>query len=56
MAFDLVIRNATVIDGTGAPPLHDAVIVIEDDRITKLRPFGGFCEWQGRVTTRPGGG
>ncbi len=31
-----VLRNATVIDGTGAPPLHDAVIVIEDDRITEV--------------------
>ena len=31
-----ILRNATVIDGTGAPPLHDAVIVIEDDRITEV--------------------
>jgi hypothetical protein len=34
----LVLKGATVIDGTGSPALQDAVIVIEQDRI---KGFGG---------------
>jgi imidazolonepropionase-like amidohydrolase len=34
----LVLVGATVIDGTGAPPLRDAVVVIEGDRITAVGP------------------
>ncbi|MHA7815127.1 MAG: amidohydrolase family protein [Pseudohaliea sp.] len=36
----LVIRGATVIDGTGAPPIGPADIVIEGDRITDVRLVG----------------
>jgi len=36
----LVIRGATVIDGTGAPPIGPVDIVIEDDRIAEVRPVG----------------
>jgi imidazolonepropionase-like amidohydrolase len=32
----LVIEGATLIDGTGRPPVADAVIVIEDQRIQKI--------------------
>lgn len=32
----LVITNANLIDGTGKPPLKDAVIVIENGRITSI--------------------
>src|SRR6185312_2570733 len=32
----LVLRGATVMDGTGGPPLHDAVIVIDAGRISKI--------------------
>jgi imidazolonepropionase-like amidohydrolase len=34
----LVLVGATVIDGTGAPPLRDAAVVIEGDRITAVGP------------------
>ena len=33
MADSLVIRNATIIDGTGAAPVGSATIVIEGGRI-----------------------
>lgn len=36
----LVLRGATVIDGTGAPPWGPADIVIEGDRITAITPVG----------------
>lgn len=32
----IVIRNARLIDGTGSPPVGNAVIVIEGDRITEV--------------------
>ena len=36
----LIIRGATVIDGTGAPPIGPMDIVIEGDRITQIRSVG----------------
>lgn len=36
----MVIRGATVIDGTGAPPIGPMDIVIEHDRITEVRTVG----------------
>lgn len=36
----LVIRGATIIDGTGAPPYGPADIVIEGNRITEIRVVG----------------
>ena len=36
----LVIRGATIIDGTGAPPQGPMDIVIEGDRITEVRSVG----------------
>ena len=39
--FDrLIIRGATIIDGTGAPPWGPADIVVEGDRITEIRGVG----------------
>ena len=38
MADSLVIRNVTVIDGTGAAPTEDATIVIEGGRIVAAGP------------------
>ncbi|WP_412069478.1 amidohydrolase family protein [Rubrivirga sp. IMCC43871] len=36
----LVLRGATLIDGTGAPPLADAVVVVDDGRIVAAGPAG----------------
>src|SRR5690554_3801680 len=36
----LIIRGATIIDGTGAPPQGPVDIVIEGDRITSVRSVG----------------
>ena len=32
-----VLRGATLIDGTGAAPVRDATLVIEDGRIESVR-------------------
>jgi imidazolonepropionase-like amidohydrolase len=37
----VAITGATVIDGTGSPPLKDAVIVIENGRIASVGPRSG---------------
>jgi hypothetical protein len=37
-----VIRGATIIDGTGAPPSPDMVVVVHGDRIVDIRPAAGF--------------
>ena len=36
----LILRGATIIDGTGAPPRGPVDIVIEDDRIAEVRSVG----------------
>ena len=36
----MVIRNATLINGTGAPPVFPVDIVVEGDRITEVRVVG----------------
>jgi imidazolonepropionase-like amidohydrolase len=36
-----VIRNAQLVDGTGAPPVRDAVLVSQDGRITYAGPVAG---------------
>ena len=36
----LILRGATVIDGSGAPPYGPADIVIENDRIVEVRTVG----------------
>jgi imidazolonepropionase-like amidohydrolase len=40
VTFDLVLIGGTVIDGTGALPLTDAVVAIRDGRIATLGPAG----------------
>lgn len=37
-SHSLALVGATVIDGTGAPPLHDSVILIQNGRITAVGP------------------
>ena len=36
----LIIRGATMIDGTGAPPMGPVDIVIENNRIREIRSVG----------------
>ncbi|HSR43026.1 MAG TPA: amidohydrolase family protein [Longimicrobiales bacterium] len=44
----MVIRNATLIDGTGAPPLYPVDVVIEGNRITEVTVVGNdFGEIRG---------
>ena len=38
LAAVIAFRGATVIDGTGAPPKADMLVVVSDDRITELVP------------------
>lgn len=48
MGMRRVLRNATLIDGSGAAPVRDAVIVVENDRIAEVitgrGPTGGSDE------------
>lgn len=36
----ILIEHATLIDGSGGAPLHDAALVIEDGRIVRIGPSG----------------
>jgi imidazolonepropionase-like amidohydrolase len=42
-----VISGATLIDGTGRPPVAGVVVIIGNDRIAELRPLGSFAIPQG---------
>src|SRR5207244_12764040 len=44
----LVIAGGTLIDGTGNPPLENAVIVIEGERIKSVRKRGEVAVPRGR--------
>src|SRR5262245_62140686 len=43
----LALIGATVIDGTGGPPIPDAVVIVEGDRIVAVGP-------RARVSVPPG--
>jgi imidazolonepropionase-like amidohydrolase len=42
--MNTLIQNITLIDGTGAPPIADAVVAIRDGRITYAGPAAGWTE------------
>lgn len=42
MADKLVVRGATIIDGTGHEPIRDGVIVVEGERITQIGKASDF--------------
>lgn len=51
----LILRAATVIDGTGAPPIGPTDIVVENGRITLLKKVGGSLSApKGSVPPRDG--
>jgi imidazolonepropionase-like amidohydrolase len=39
---DLVITNGTIINGTGADPIHDGVVIVVGDRIVAVGPASGI--------------
>ena len=49
----LVLRNATVIDGTGAPPLGPMNILIENGRIAAMKKVAGFLATPDRMFALP---
>ncbi len=51
MAHDIVIRNGTVIDGTGAPGRR-ADVAIDGDRITAIGEVEGRAERSFDASTR----
>ena len=51
----LVLRGATVIDGTGAPPIGPTDVVIEDGRIVQMKKVGASLSTI-KESARPAGG
>ena len=37
-AGDIAVHVGTLIDGTGAAPMHSVTVLIHDDRITAIQP------------------
>ncbi len=52
----LVVRHGTVIDGTGAPPIVDGVVVVQGDRIAAIGEAAGFNIPEGVRIIDAGGG
>ena len=50
----LVIDGATLIDGNGASPVPDAVVLVKDDRIRYAGPRRPFPEGTARVIAASG--
>ena len=54
----MILRGATLIDGTGAPPVRDRAVVLEDRRIAAIvpdrPPRGGAALDLGGLTLLPG--
>ncbi len=45
---NIAFKNANLIDGTGAAPLHGATLVVEGDKIKEIVPNGqGAPDWNG---------
>lgn len=51
----LVVRNGTVIDGTGGPPIVDGMVVVQGERILAVGPAAAF-ETPEHVTVFDAGG
>jgi imidazolonepropionase-like amidohydrolase len=55
VTFDLVLSGGTLIDGTGGPPLSNAVVAIRGDRIAAVGPAGTIPIAPGTPTRDLGG-
>ena len=42
--FDILIKNATIVDGTGAPP-YEGAVAVKGDRIAAVGRLGGQLVW-----------
>ena len=51
-----LIRNATLIDGTGAAPLRDAAVLVKDGRIEQAGPRENIAVPPGAIDLDAGGG
>lgn len=51
-----LIRNATLIDGTGADPVADGAILLRDDRIEAVGPFSSLPQPDADITEIDAGG
>jgi imidazolonepropionase-like amidohydrolase len=49
--MDILLKNVTLIDGTGRPPRVDAVIAIRDEKILYAGPGSGWSEVREQVIT-----
>lgn len=54
MGEDLIVRNVTVIDGSGGPVMRNAEVAIEGDRFLAIRPAGSGPPSSARVFDRGG--
>jgi imidazolonepropionase-like amidohydrolase len=52
----LVVRNGTVIDGTGGPPIVDGLVVVKDQRIVAVGEAVDFNVPEGVTVVDAGGG
>jgi imidazolonepropionase-like amidohydrolase len=52
----VVLRAPRLLDGTGAPPVHDAALLVEGGRVGYAGPAAGLPEGAGRLPTLDFGG
>ncbi|MFZ5814271.1 MAG: amidohydrolase family protein [Bacillota bacterium] len=52
----LLIHNATLIDGTGAPPVPNGAVLLEGNRIKAVGPMAAIAQPAGEVTRLDAGG
>jgi imidazolonepropionase-like amidohydrolase len=48
--MDTLLKNITLIDGTGRPPIDDAILVIRDGRILYAGPAAGWSDSNDAIT------
>jgi len=53
--MSLLLNVGTVIDGTGAPPVHNVSVLLEGDRIAQIEPQGAVAPRSVQVVDAPHG-